>query len=149
MMRAGRRETRVVGATMPNFYRQSFGPGWALVGDAGYVKDATIAQGISDAFADAESLVGALDAALSGTRLFVDALGEHQRLRDERTRPRFDLALEFGSTEAPDDESARLFAAIAADPAASDDFASVIAGTMPPGEFFDPENLGRLLGAAA
>ena len=39
---------------LPSFFRQPFGPGWALVGDAGYTIDPTTAQGISDAFRDAE-----------------------------------------------------------------------------------------------
>ena len=38
----------------PNQLRQAFGPGWALVGDAGYYRDAVTAYGISDAFRDAE-----------------------------------------------------------------------------------------------
>jgi flavin-dependent dehydrogenase len=149
VMRAGRRESRVFGATMPNAYRRSFGPGWALVGDAGYVKDATTAQGMTDAFLDAESLTEALDDALSGRRSFEDALGEHQLARDERTRPMFDFTLQFAGFDPPSDDDAALFAAIAADPSASADFASVMAGTMPVEEFFDPANLGRLLGASA
>jgi hypothetical protein len=39
-----------------NLMRQAFGPGWALVGDAGYHRDAVTAHGISDAFRDAELL---------------------------------------------------------------------------------------------
>src|SRR6185295_4958018 len=44
-------------------FRKPYGPGWALVGDAGYFKDPFAAHGISDAFRDAELLT---DAALSG-----------------------------------------------------------------------------------
>ncbi|MEO0916641.1 MAG: NAD(P)/FAD-dependent oxidoreductase [Pseudomonadota bacterium] len=40
----------------PGFLRQSAGPGWALVGDAGYFKDPLTAHGITDAFRDAELL---------------------------------------------------------------------------------------------
>ena len=49
---------------MPNQVRQAFGPGWALVGDAGYHRDAVTAHGISDAFRDAELLAVAMDQAL-------------------------------------------------------------------------------------
>ena len=42
-------------------------PGWALVGDAGYYRDAVTAYGISDAFRDAELLAVALDQALEAT----------------------------------------------------------------------------------
>ena len=48
------REERFIGAAVPNFFRKPYGPGWALVGDAGYNKDPITAQGISDAFRDAE-----------------------------------------------------------------------------------------------
>ncbi len=42
---------RFLGATdIPNFLRKPYGPGWALVGDAGYHKDPYTAQGIAAAF---------------------------------------------------------------------------------------------------
>ncbi len=48
------RETRFVGTgDLPNYFRRPYGPGWALVGDAGYHKDPLTAQGISDDFRDA------------------------------------------------------------------------------------------------
>jgi 2-polyprenyl-6-methoxyphenol hydroxylase-like FAD-dependent oxidoreductase len=149
LLRAGRLESKVYGATMPNVYRRSFGPGWALVGDAGYVKDATTAQGISDAFLDAESLVGALDDALGGRRPYAEVGAAHQAARDARTRPMFDLTQQFAGFDPPSADDAALFAAVAADPMASDDFASVLAGTMPVDAFLDPANVDRLLGASA
>jgi len=65
------------------FLRQAHGPGWALVGDAGYFRDPITAHGISDALRDAELLARAI-AADDGD----SALAEYQRLRD-------DLVLEF------------------------------------------------------
>ena len=54
---SAKREEKWFGtAGVPNYFRQPFGPGWALVGDAGYNKDPITAQGISDAFIDAEHL---------------------------------------------------------------------------------------------
>ena len=38
----------------PGHVRRSWGPGWALVGDAGYYKDPVSAHGITDALRDAE-----------------------------------------------------------------------------------------------
>src|SRR5690349_3977464 len=65
----------------PNLMRQAFGPGWALVGDAGYHRDAVTAHGISDAFRDAELLAVAA-AARRGTAVA-------RRCRPAaRTRPR-------------------------------------------------------------
>src|SRR5699024_3356949 len=51
---------------MPNRLRQAAGPGWALVGDAGYFRDAVTGHGMSDAFRDAETLARAVDDALRG-----------------------------------------------------------------------------------
>lgn len=49
-------------AGIPGFFRRSVGPGWALVGDAGYFRDPLTAHGISDAFRDAELLARAVTA---------------------------------------------------------------------------------------
>jgi flavin-dependent dehydrogenase len=67
------------------FFRQSFGPGWALVGDAGYFKDPLTAHGITDALIDAELLASA---AAEGTER---ALAGYQRARDERATGLFDV----------------------------------------------------------
>ena len=54
---AGHRETPFRGtADLPNQYRVSNGPGWALVGDAGHHKDPSTGMGMSDAFLSAELL---------------------------------------------------------------------------------------------
>ena len=53
-IRGAKREAPIAGAPVPNFFRKPYGPGWALVGDAGYNKDPITAQGINDAFRDAE-----------------------------------------------------------------------------------------------
>ena len=54
LQRARREEKWVGTAGVANYFRKPYGPGWALVGDAGYDKDPLTAQGISDAFIDAE-----------------------------------------------------------------------------------------------
>jgi len=69
----------------PGFYRQCWGPGWALVGDAGYFKDPLTAHGITDALRDAELLA---DAIVSGGP---DALAGYQRTRDKLSRGVFDV----------------------------------------------------------
>jgi 2-polyprenyl-6-methoxyphenol hydroxylase-like FAD-dependent oxidoreductase len=43
---------------LPNHVRAATGPGWALVGDAGYHRDPITGHGITDAFRDAELLAG-------------------------------------------------------------------------------------------
>jgi flavin-dependent dehydrogenase len=47
---------------LPNHVRRATGPGWALVGDAGYHRDPITSHGITDAFRDAELLARAYDA---------------------------------------------------------------------------------------
>ena len=67
-IKSATREEKWVGtAGVPNYFRKPYGPGWALVGDAGYVKDPLTAQGIADAFIDSENLAEALDAGFSRT----------------------------------------------------------------------------------
>jgi flavin-dependent dehydrogenase len=75
----------------PNQVRQAFGPGWALVGDAGYYRDAITAHGISDAFRDAELLAVALDQALDGGVEEAAALAVYQRQRDQALREIFEI----------------------------------------------------------
>ncbi len=64
----------------PGYLRQPFGPGWALVGDAGYFKDPITAHGITDALRDAELLARAVtegtDAALVRYAATRDALSQ-------------------------------------------------------------------------
>jgi 2-polyprenyl-6-methoxyphenol hydroxylase-like FAD-dependent oxidoreductase len=78
----------------PNQLRQGFGPGWALVGDAGYYRDAITAYGISDAFRDAELLAVAVDQSLSDAAEEATApaaLALYQRQRGRALREIFEL----------------------------------------------------------
>ncbi len=90
-VRAGRREERWTGsADLPNFFRKPHGPGWALVGDAGYHKDPILAQGINDAFRDAELLAEALAAGFSSRAPLVDTLARYEHQRNEAARPTYE-----------------------------------------------------------
>ena len=91
-LRHARRTSPVWGMLrMPNQLRQAFGPGWALVGDAGYHRDAVTGYGISDAFRDAEFLAVALDQALGGAAGETTALALYQRQRDQALREIFEI----------------------------------------------------------
>jgi 2-polyprenyl-6-methoxyphenol hydroxylase-like FAD-dependent oxidoreductase len=149
-LRAATRETRIVGTgDLPNFFHKPYGPGWALVGDAGYHKDPITAQGISDAFRDAEALAAGLDDALSGRRGFDDAMAEHQRARDDRALPMFEFTCDLARLEPPPPELERLLGAVQTSQAAMDGFVSVMAGTVSVPEFFGPENTQRVMAGAA
>ncbi len=87
-VRAATRASRLVGTgDLPNFFRTPYGPGWALVGDAGFHKDPLTARGISDAFRDAELLADALDRWLAGGRRFEEVMAGYQHARDSAALP--------------------------------------------------------------
>jgi 2-polyprenyl-6-methoxyphenol hydroxylase-like FAD-dependent oxidoreductase len=109
----------------------------------GYHKDAVTAQGITDAFRDAEIVSSALDDAFAGRRSQDAVLTAYERTRDESTRPMFDLTCQLASNDPPSDDEVELFASIATREDATQDFVSVLAGTMPVEAFFDPANLER------
>jgi flavin-dependent dehydrogenase len=91
-VRAGRVTAPVRGAVdLPNYLRTPYGPGWALVGDAGYHRDPITGHGITDAFRDADLLATALDRALRDPSEAADALATYQRTRDTAVREVFDL----------------------------------------------------------
>jgi flavin-dependent dehydrogenase len=127
---------------LPNYYRQSYGPGWALVGDAGYHRDPIRAQGIHDAFLDAEDLSTALSSGLEGTASLEDALRARQERRDYRTRNPYDLAVKAAAFEVPDANwNADFLDLIKDNPTLIAEFRGLIPGSMRPEVLFDPEHL--------
>jgi 2-polyprenyl-6-methoxyphenol hydroxylase-like FAD-dependent oxidoreductase len=75
----------------PGHLRRSWGPGWALVGDAGYFKDPLTAHGLTDALRDAELLArGIVDVIVHGADER-DALASYQATRDALSTTFFDL----------------------------------------------------------
>lgn len=147
-LRKAKRETKVVGMPVPNSFRKPFGPGWALVGDAGYIKDPITAQGITDAFRDAELLAAALHEALSGGREYDVALGQYQATRDTHVLPMFEFTCQLATLEPPPPELQQLLGAVHGNQEAMDAFCRVNAGVTSPTEFFAPDNVGRIFAAA-
>jgi 2-polyprenyl-6-methoxyphenol hydroxylase-like FAD-dependent oxidoreductase len=74
----------------PGLMRRAWGPGWALVGDAGYWKDPLTAHGLTDALRDAELLARAIVAASGGASEH-EALAHYQRTRDRLSLPLFTI----------------------------------------------------------
>lgn len=68
-----------------SFYRKPYGPGWALVGDAGYYRDPLLGQGINDAFRDADELANTLHRTFSGSSSFDEALAAYEKQRNDAT----------------------------------------------------------------
>jgi flavin-dependent dehydrogenase len=84
---AGRRRTPLVAhVDAPAFFREAYGPGWALVGDAGFHQGPWNGYGMSHAFRDADRLAGAIDEWLRGSSHYDESLGGYARDRDEWCR---------------------------------------------------------------
>lgn len=147
-MRSGKREERFLGtADLTNFFRKPYGPGWALVGDAGYNIDPYTAQGISNAFRDAEYLTDAIDEGFAGRGALEEALRAYEQRRNEESMPMYELNAELATLEPPPPEMQQLLAAIRDQPAEISRFLGTLAGTTPIPEFFSPENVQRLVTA--
>jgi flavin-dependent dehydrogenase len=145
---AGHREERFVGAgNLANYLRTPYGPGWALVGDAGLHRDPLTANGSSDAYRDVELLVDAVDAGLSGVRPMEEALAEYEQRRNEAALPFYELTCQRATLAPPAPKTLRLFAALATNQEAANRFAGVTYGTIPVGEFFAPANVQRIVAA--
>jgi 2-polyprenyl-6-methoxyphenol hydroxylase-like FAD-dependent oxidoreductase len=148
-LKSARREEKWVGtAGIPNYFRKPYGPGWALVGDAGYERDPLTAQGISDAFIDAEQLSEALHAVFSGGRPFDEALAEYQSRRDERVKPMYEFTCQLATLAPPPPPMRQLFGALRGNQEATNRFYSALTGSLPLPKFMDPENVGRIIAGA-
>jgi 2-polyprenyl-6-methoxyphenol hydroxylase-like FAD-dependent oxidoreductase len=148
-VRAGRREAPWHGsAGVPGYFRTPYGKGWALVGDASYNRDPITAQGISDAFIDAEMLTATLGAAWSGTTTLEDGLAAHESARNERVRPMYEFTSELATLEPAPAQMRALFGALHGNQDATNAFLSAITGAIPLPEFMSQDNLGRIMAAA-
>jgi 2-polyprenyl-6-methoxyphenol hydroxylase-like FAD-dependent oxidoreductase len=134
-------------ADLPFFFRKPYGPGWALVGDAGYHKDPITAEGITDAFRDAELLADAIDAGLTGQRALDEALAGYERQRNEQAMPIYEFTHQLAGLEPPPPALQELFAALRDDQEQTNRFFGTIAGTVPVPEFFAPENIAQITNA--
>jgi 2-polyprenyl-6-methoxyphenol hydroxylase-like FAD-dependent oxidoreductase len=148
LQRARREEKWSGTGGVANYFRQPFGPGWALVGDAAYDKDPITAQGISDAFIDAAGLAAALDDGWSGRRPLGDALAAHQASRDQRVRPMYEFTCELAALKPPPPHMQRLFLALRGNRHATNQFYSAMTGSSPLPAFMNPENLDRIMADA-
>lgn len=150
-VRCGRRVERFSGtADLANMFRRPYGPGWALVGDAGHPKDPMHARGIRDAFRDAELLVDAADAGLSGRTECPAAMADYEAMRNAAALPMYERLCAQLQFPAASDAEIRFLSAVSEDQAVSDVFVGMRAGTVTQEEFREavPEPIGRLFAAA-
>lgn len=145
--RGTRVETWYGTAGVPSYFRKPYGNGWALVGDASYNRDFITAQGMSDAFIDAELVADAIDSGFAGRVDLEQALAAHESARNERVRPMYEFTYELAQLEPPPPPMQALFRALHGDQQATNAFLSAITGATPIGEFMSPANLERIVGA--
>src|SRR5664279_1902924 len=148
-VRSAAREDRFYGMAVPNYFRRPYGPGWALVGDAGYNKDFITAQGISDAFRDAELCAERLDQVFSGARSFDEAMSDYQRVRDEHVLPNYEMTTQLATLEPPTPDMQQLLGAVHGNQAAMDGFVRANAGVSSPAEFFSDDNIAQIFASAS
>jgi 2-polyprenyl-6-methoxyphenol hydroxylase-like FAD-dependent oxidoreductase len=147
-LRGAKREARFTGMAVPNYFRKPYGPGWVLVGDAGYIRDFITGQGMMDAFHDAELCAAALDSVFSGAQPFDHAMSEYQRARDARVKSMYEFTCQLATLEPPPPEMQQLFSAIHGKQNAMDGFARMNAGTISPADFFASDNVNAITAAA-
>jgi 2-polyprenyl-6-methoxyphenol hydroxylase-like FAD-dependent oxidoreductase len=147
-LRSARREERFVGTAVPGYFRKPYGPGWALVGDAGYNKDYITAMGMTDAFLQAEQCANALHESFTGTRPYDAAMAAFQHARDQHAMPIYEFTAQIASQEPAPPHVRQLFAAVSRNQESMDAFARVNSGVLSPAVFFSEENVGRIFAAA-
>lgn len=123
-----------------NYYRRSSGPGWALVGDAGYHKDPFTGWGISDAFKYTDILADKLHAGLSGAQPIDDAVADYEAARDEQSIETYQFTCMISELEAPPFYQT-VFEETSKSPQAIHQFFTLMGGGMKGSDFFSPGNL--------
>ena len=111
----------------PGYLRQPWGPGWALVGDAGYWKDPLSAHGLTDALRDAELLARAVVAfVVDGHE--AEAMQDYQATRDRLSTRLFAVTETIAGQHWADEEIDGLLRELSA---AANDEVEVLA-SLPP-----------------
>jgi hypothetical protein len=126
-------------ANMRGFFRQSAGPGWVLVGDAGHFKDPTPGQGIADALRQAERLAREIERALGGGNGGPDdVLRAWWRWRDEDAWEMYWFADDLGARGPTPPLRREVQRRIAADPDLTTATVRVFNHELRPSEVYTP-----------
>jgi len=120
------------------FFRESAGPGWVLVGDAGHFKDPSPGQGISDALRQAVELAPAVQKALGGASDPDGPLHDWWGWRDRDAWQMYWFAHDMGAPGPPPLVIQEIQRRIAADPELTDALVRVLNHEIPPSTVFSP-----------
>lgn len=129
--RAERTEPFKAMARMEAFQRDSTGPGWALVGDAGSFKDQVTAMGITHAFRDAELISTYIHRALGGEFSLDDGLRQYRAARAADYTDYFDFVCKTAEMNNYSADDLKYFYSIRDNQAAIDQMMSQFGDTLP------------------
>ncbi len=132
-----------------SFVRRSWGPGWALVGDAGMKKDPVTAQGIAGAFATADMLAKAVDRNLSHPEKLDAALADYERARDAWLLPYYDFTLRLAAFAKPSPEQAAFNHALTRDAEGRAQLFGAVSLAYSPEKLMAPGNMRRIMSRAS
>jgi 2-polyprenyl-6-methoxyphenol hydroxylase-like FAD-dependent oxidoreductase len=130
------------------FFRESAGPGWVLLGDAGHFKDPTPGQGISDALRQAVALAPAIERALGGGEPADAPLREWWAWRDRDAWEMYWFAQDMGAADRTPLLERTMQSRFATDPDLVDGFLRVLGHDLPPSQLFTPSLGLSVLGEA-
>ena len=122
----------------PGYLRESAGPGWVLVGDAGHFKDPSPGQGIADALRQVVALAPVIERALGGGEEPDRLLRAWWEWRDRDAWEMYRFAAEMGSAGPAPPLVREVQRRIARDPELTDGLLRVLNHDMPPSSVFTP-----------
>ena len=120
------------------YFRESAGPGWVLLGDAGHFKDPTPGQGISDALRQATALAPAIERSLGGEEPADGPLREWWTWRDRDAWEMYWFAQGMGAVDRAPLLQPALEARLASDPDLIESLLRVLGHEIPPSRLFTP-----------
>jgi len=130
----------------PCFFRQPFGPGWLLVGDAGHSKDATLGHGINDALRNVRALAAVLTAHWDDPASLQRGLRRWARQRDRQELANYWYGQDIGRGAPLTAMERAIVAGIAGSPRAVQRLDDVMGDRLPATRLLTP---GRLVQASA
>ncbi len=136
---------RWLSGSVPNFFRESHGPGWALVGDASFSRDPCTATGITESLRGADLLAEEVNRALAGEVPMNRALTSYEVRRNAISLPFYEYTCDFASLRPYSPDVLQLMAAAADDPEQASALTGLFAQTTSPESFFSMENIRRIL----
>jgi 2-polyprenyl-6-methoxyphenol hydroxylase-like FAD-dependent oxidoreductase len=121
------------------FFRESAGPGWVLVGDAGHFKDPSPGQGISDALRQGVMLARAIEQALGGAVPPDQVLSDWWEWRDQDAWEMYWFAHDMGAPGPTPLLLREIQRRIATDPQLTERLVGVLNHDIAPSKAFPPK----------